>query len=124
MKKILSIIFIFALVINFAYAAQPTKAKTAVTERGSVLALSSGNTVYSLSVTGVAAGDWVAFYDVDADMVSVMDKLPIRDIKVGTANDTKEISFGDRGVNLNNGLYGWTSDKDALNRIVWSFVRD
>jgi len=127
MKKSIFLTVLMLSLVSICFAAMPTKAKKSVFERGSVLALTSGGTIYSVVFTGVTAGDILCLYD-SSKAIGIHEKLPFIDIKMGTANDSKDVVFASSmGKYFDNGVYGVVNgdvNLDHGNLPVWEITYD
>ena len=88
--------------------------KTASYERGDATAKITGAcTVYGLIVSGVSAGDYLWVYD-----ALTATGLPVLDIYVGTAADTKVVSIPG-GMTFSTGVSYDAIDEDVVSTIVY-----
>lgn len=122
MKRILSLLLVFTFVGSLAFAEQPygnRNAKSVASLEGGdadAVAVSGGDVLYSVAVTGVGAGDWAVLY-----FGSTTSGTFIIDVKVGAANDTTFIPFGDSGIALDstNDIYVERVDTDVSVTLVY-----
>jgi hypothetical protein len=79
--------------------------------------ITSACSVYSITVTGVDAGDYAAIYDAASAPSGATE--PKFDPKVDTANGTTQLTFPG-GAKFDSGLYVYAADGDVITSVTYA----